>query len=366
MSSETNCQDIPYLLNMEPDIYIPSEASIFEIWNLNCDGLHVIRYTVQPNGLTIPFYTNGDEFAYFIQGELTLAQIIPGCSKKLGGEKNECEQIYHFRSGDVGARWAGDIIWSYTSGNEITIIISLLRVTDNRGLQIFSLGGPQNILGRFTSKFITNAFNINNELAMKFQRKDPRGNTIYMTRGELHLSNVIDSSSCITNNTRIAKLVDPPKADLSTTKVGYFTTIGVQEFPFLQSIEFSASYNLMFKDVMRLPHWENTYKIIYVVKGQGRIQVADDNGKNVFDGIIKRGRILIVPKYLVMAEKAKSEIFEYVTFKTNANPISYDISGQKSVVYGLPTEVVKNAFNITKEEAKNVKFGRKETHLAKT
>ncbi|WCJ38342.1 11S globulin seed storage protein 2 [Euphorbia peplus] len=362
MNSETNCTTIPNLIDREPDIYIQSEASSFEVWNLNCDGLHVLRYIIQPNGLTLPFYSSGNEFFYFIQGELTIAFLIPRCSD---GEKNECQQIYNYQRGDLGARHAGEIGWSINNGNESNIIISILRVTDIDGLRIFSLGGPQNILAGFSSDFITNAFNIEAKLARKLQRKNPRGNTIYMTRGELHLTNVIDSSSYKTNNTKIVKLVDPPKADLSTTKVGYFTSIDAHEFPILESVKFSASYNLLLKDVMRLPHWENTYRIVYVVKGEGRIQVADDNGKNVFNDVIKEGQILVVPKFLVMAEKAKSEKFEYVTFKTNANPISYDISGRNAVTYALPLEVVTDGFKITEEEAKKVKFAREETHLAK-
>ncbi|WCJ38333.1 11S globulin seed storage protein 1 [Euphorbia peplus] len=366
MSSETNCSEVPRLLNKEPDIIIKSEASIIEIWSLNCDGLHVVRYTIQPNALTIPFFYNAAEMAFFIQGELTLALFINGCPNKSDGEENECQQIYRYRGGDVGARRAGEVVWSYTTGNDILITVSLIRVTDGGGLRVFSLGGPQNLLNGFSSDFITDAFNVNSELAMKLQRKDPRGNTIYLTRGELHFSDVIDSSSPVTNNSRIAKLVDSPKEVLCTTEAGYFTTIDVHKFPFLESVHFSGSYNLMFKDVMRLPHWENTQRILYVVKGEGRIQVADDNGKNVFDDDVNEGRILVVPKFMVMAEKANSERFEYVTFKPNANPISYDVSGRKSVVYGLPLAVVTNAFSITEEEAKKVKFAREETSLATT
>ncbi|XP_065874175.1 11S globulin seed storage protein 1-like [Euphorbia lathyris] len=119
------------------------------------------------------------------------------------------------------------------------------------------------------------------------------------------------------------------------------------------------------RDVMRLPHWENTHSIMYVVKGEGHIQVVDDNGKNVFDGSLKEGQLLIVPHSFLMAEQAKSERLEYVTFKTNGNSITSDLSGQKSVINCLPLEVLISAFRINKEEAKNVKFGRKETSLVK-
>ncbi|WCJ38339.1 Glutelin type-B 2 [Euphorbia peplus] len=246
-------------------------------------------------------------------GELTTGLIIHGCSD---GEKNECQQIYRYQRGDVGTRHAGEVGWGYNGSNGSNIAISILRVNDIGGLRIFSLGGPQNILDGFSSKFISNAFNIQPELAMKIQRKDPRGNTIYLTRGEIHLSNVIDASSCKTNNTRIATLVDPPEADHAIAKDGYFTTIDVDKFPILESVKFSASYNLMLKDVMRLPHWENSNRIVYVVKGEGLQMIME----RAF--VVKEGEILIVPKFLVMTEKAKSEMFEYIMFETNANPIT--------------------------------------------
>ncbi|WCJ38255.1 11S globulin seed storage protein 1 [Euphorbia peplus] len=347
MSSKTKCEEIPHLLDKEPDIYFPGEAGEFK-----CGFFHK-------------------------------------CSGNSTAKKNEneCGQFYRYRSGDVGTRNGGELLWDYNDGNETTIVISLFRTSNNIDtLQIFPLGGPQNMLGGFDLKYITEAFNINSELALKLQRKDIRGNFINATSCGIDFSNVPIIQSCPRkdqqakvgvsnvgdelreyvcndNNSRIETLSDPSVADVFIPEVGYFTTIDAHKFP--QSNQFSVSYNLLLEDVIRLPHWENTYRIILVVKGEGCIQVVDGNGKNVFDGVVKEGQVLIVPKYLVMAEKSNSKIFVYVTFMPNANPISYDISGRNSIVYGLPFEVLTNAFNITEEEAEKVKFGRNETTLAK-
>ncbi|WCJ38348.1 13S globulin seed storage protein 1 [Euphorbia peplus] len=365
MGSETNCTTIPNLIDREPDTSFPGEAGSIDVWNLNCARLYVVRFTIKPNGHLVPTYTNAYEFSYFIQGKLTVGRIIPRCSQKSDGEKNECQKIYQYEKGDVTATRAGEIIWSYNGGNETVIVISIYRVTNIDTLRVFSLGGSQKILNGFSSDFISNAFNIDVELAMKLQVEDRRGIIIYIS-SEIDLPNVItDESFDNNNNTRIAKLSGPSKKDLFIPKVGYFATVDAREFPILELIKFSASYNLLLKDVMRLPHWENSYRIICVLKGEGQIQVAGDNGKNVFNKVIKEGQILLVPKYFVMAEQAKKKIFEYVIFKTIANPISYDISGRNSVMYGLPLEVLTNAFQITEAEAKKTKFGRNEITLAK-
>ncbi|WCJ38331.1 11S globulin seed storage protein 1 [Euphorbia peplus] len=381
MSSKTKFQEIPQLLDMEPDMYFPSEAGSVEIWNLT-DGLYVGRYTIQPNGLMLSFYTNADEFAYMLKGKFLTGLFIRGCSRKSNAE---CRQFYRFRMGDVGSRNGGEFLWNYNDTNETVIIIAVLRTTNKESLRVFLLGGPQNLLGGFGLEYLSEAFNVDSDLARKLQNKDLRGNIIYLTPGGIDLSNVpiiqscprkdqqgkkrvVDESFCNAYDTRVEKLHDPLMVvDIGLLEKinGIFTTIDSQEFPILQSTQYSVSYTLLLKDVIRLPHWENSDRIILVVKGEGWIQVVDNNGTNVFDNIVKEGQFLTVPKFLVMTEKSKTEFFEYVIFMTNANPISFDIAGRNSVVHGLPLEVLTNAFNITEEEALKVKFARKETSLAK-
>ncbi|XP_065850966.1 11S globulin seed storage protein Ana o 2.0101-like [Euphorbia lathyris] len=183
-----------------------------------------------------------------------------------------------------------------------------------------------------------------------------------MTSGGFHLSsstiapsspkqerkgpyNVNDESLC-NINTRIAKISDPSRADLFIPGVGQLTTIDVHQLSILESSQLSVTYTLL-------------------LKGKGHIQVVDDNGKNVFDDIVKEGQLLLVLHSFLMAEQAKSEIYEYFTFKTNGNPITSKLTGRNSVINCLPLEVLTNAFEINKEEAKKVKLGRNETSLVK-
>ncbi|XP_065874690.1 prunin 1 Pru du 6.0101-like [Euphorbia lathyris] len=386
ISSKTECQEIDGLIAREPDIFIPTQTGYAEVWDPNtdyfqCAGVQVTRYTILPNRLGNPFYLNADEMGYVLQGKAILGLIIPGCSQELDGETNECQKILRIQSGDVFVLRAGEVNWFYNDGNETYISIVITRLPSPEPRRGFQLGGSENILSGFSSEFITKAFNINNELATKLRNNmDHRGRI----DGGFYLSsspttqpcqkqdqqernypyNVKDEFLC-NINMRIAKLSDPSSADLFIPQVGHLTTVDVHQLPILKSSQLSASYNLLLEDVMRLPHWENSSSIIYVIKGEGQIQVVDDNGNNVFDDIIKEGQLLLVPKYYVFAEQAKCEMFEYVTFKTTANPITSDLSGRNSVINCLPLEVLTNTFSINKEEAQNLKFGRKETSLVK-
>ncbi|XP_065874666.1 11S globulin seed storage protein Ana o 2.0101-like [Euphorbia lathyris] len=325
ITSKTKCQVIPPLLATEPDTSIPSETSSLEFWNaysdqLECAGVGIVRYTIKPNAHLLPLYINAEEVFFVVQGSGIFSLIIPTCSQELDGEKNECHKIFHLQSGDVLALRGEETFWGYNSGNETFIIIIVSRISN---------AGP--IRDQQKRK---NSYNVKED-------------------------------SFYNINTRISKISDPSRADLFIPELGYFTTIDVHQIPILESTQISVSYNLLLKDVMRLPHWENSYTLNYVMKGEGHIQVVDDNGKNVFDDIIRKGQLLLVPHSFLMAEQAKSEMFEYATFKTTANPITSELSGRNSVINCLPLEIIRNAFQLNKEEAKKVKFGRKETSLAK-
>ncbi|WCJ38323.1 Glutelin type-B 2 [Euphorbia peplus] len=375
---EPKCQMIN-LIPVEPDIHISSEGGSTDTWNpksdhFQCAGVEVTRRTIKPNALYLPAYTNANKLAYILQGKGTLGLINHGCSKELKGEEKECEKIHHIQSGDLVALRAGEGVWAYNSGNETLSVLSIHYITNADGHRSFNLGGSTNILNGFSPEFITGAFNIDNDLANKLLRKkDLRGSVTYTSDGGLHYNspcprhdqpNFVDEFLCNVKS-RTTKISDPSRADLFIPEVGYLTSIDALKLPVLESIQLSVSYELLRKDVMRLPHWENSYTITYIVKGEGHVQVVDDNGKNVFDGILKEGQIFVIPQHLVLAKRAKSETFEYVTFKTTANPITSIVSGRNSVMSGIPLEVLTNSFEIAKAEAKMVKFGRTETALAK-
>ncbi|XP_065850698.1 11S globulin seed storage protein Ana o 2.0101-like [Euphorbia lathyris] len=387
ISSNTNCEVISRLFAREPSTNNPTVAGSIEIWDPNtdyfqCAGVRVVRYTLQPKRQIFPIHTSVDRLDYIVQGNVIFGLIISECSQELDGEKNECHQILRVHSGDVFFSRAGETFFINNDGDESLIVVGISRISNTDPFRIFSLGGLTNILAGFSSKFITKAFNVTHELATKLQRQiDLRGSTEYMTGGGFHLSsstttppcpkqerkgpyNVNDESLC-NINTRIAKISDPSRADLFIPRVGQLTTIDVHQLPVLESSQLSVTYTLLLKDVMRLPHWQNGYSAIYVVKGKCHIQVVDDNGKNVFDGIVKEGQLLLVPHSFLMAEQAKSEIVEYITFKTNGNPITSELTGRNSIINCLPLEVLTNAFEINKEEAKKVKLGRNETSLVK-
>lgn len=112
------------------------------------------------------------------------------------------------------------------------------------------------------------------------------------------------------------------------------------------------------------PHWnQNSHSIMYVIRGRARIQVVDHMGRSFFDGEVTQGQLLTVPQNHAIVKQAASEGFEWVSFKTNDNAKISPLAGRTSVIRALPEAVLMNAFRISREQAKQLKYNRDETFL---
>ena len=104
----------------------------------------------------------------------------------------------------------------------------------------------------------------------------------------------------------------------------------------------------------------NSNSVIYGLRGNAKVQVVDDNGDNVYDGVLREGQALVVPQNYVVLKRAENEGFEWVSIKTNDNAITNQLAGRLSVIQALPVDVLQNAFNIDENDAFQLKNNRNE------
>ncbi|KDP26529.1 hypothetical protein JCGZ_17687 [Jatropha curcas] len=438
LQQQNQCQ-LDRLDALEPDNSIQSEAGVVESWNPNqdqfqCAGVAIVRLTIQPKGLLLPSYSNAPQLVYIVQGTGMTGALFPGCaetyqeSQGSGGSSRveaQHQKIRRFRPGDIIALPAGVAHWCYNDGNEPVVAVSVLD-TANSANQLdmnprhFNLAGnpedefPQlhegrreggsqekypggrrasrergscnNLFCGMDSRFVAEAFNIDESLARKLQSEnDNRGNIISVEDGELQVvrpprtqqeaqqqeeregcpsgrDNGLEETIC---SMRIGEnIADPSRADVYVPEAGRVSTVNSHNLPILRWLQLSASYGVLRNDAMRLPHWHiNSHSVIYALKGQARVQVTDENGNTVFDGSVSKGQVLTVPQNFVVVKRAESERFEYVTFKTSDNAMTNDLAGRSSAVRAMPLAVIANAFRVSAEEARRIKFGRQETTL---
>jgi hypothetical protein len=109
------------------------------------------------------------------------------------------------------------------------------------------------------------------------------------------------------------------------------------------------------------PFWNiNAHSVVYMIQGHVRVQVVNNHGQNVFDGVLRPRQLLIIPQNYVVVKKAQREGCQYISFKTNANPMVSHIAGKNSILRALPVDVIANAYRISKQEARNLKYNRGE------
>ncbi|XP_059288766.1 13S globulin basic chain-like [Lycium ferocissimum] len=113
---------------------------------------------------------------------------------------------------------------------------------------------------------------------------------------------------------------------------------------------------------MIAPHWyNNAHSIIYITRGESRIQVVDHRGESVLDDQVREGQYIVVPQNYAIVKQAGNEGCEFIAFNSNDNAMINTLSGRTSAVWGLPVDVIANAYQISRDEARRLKFNREET-----
>lgn len=115
------------------------------------------------------------------------------------------------------------------------------------------------------------------------------------------------------------------------------------------------------QDAIFSPHYSvNSHTIVVVTRGDGRLQVVDDRGRNVFNGRVKQGEVIVIPQHYVSMKKAGSNGMEWVSFKTSAYPVKNQFAGRLSLFSGTPVQVLASSYGISFGQARQLKQCRKQ------
>lgn len=89
--------------------------------------------------------------------------------------------------------------------------------------------------------------------------------------------------------------------------------------------------------------------------------MVDNNGQTVFDEELQEGRVLVVPQNFAVVKRAERDEFEWISFKTSDNAMINPVAGPTSFMRALPDEVIANAYQVSREDARRLKYSRQET-----
>ena len=123
----------------------------------------------------------------------------------------------------------------------------------------------------------------------------------------------------------------------------------------------SATRVNLYQNAILSPYWNiNAHSVMHMIQGRARVQVVNNHGQTVFNDILRRGQLLIIPQHYVVLKKAEREGCQYISFKTNPNSMVSQIAGKTSILRALPVDVLANAYRISRQEAQNLKNNRGE------
>nr|ABG47337.1 glutelin precursor [Zizania latifolia] len=370
-----------------------------------------IMYIIQGRGITGQTFPGCPE-SYQQQFQQSMQAQLTGSQSQSQKFKDEHQKINRFRQGDVIALPAGVAHWCYNDGEVPVVAIYVIDI-NNAANQLdprqrdFLLAGnmrspqayrrevenqSQNIFSGFSAELLSEALGISTGVARQLQcQNDQRGEIVRVEHGLSLLqpyaslqeqeqkqeqpreryqvtqhqqsqygggcSNGLDETFCAM---RIWQNIDNPNlADTYNPRAGRVTNLNSQKFPILNLIQMSAVKVNLYQNALLSPFWNiNSHSVVYVTQGCARVQVVNNNGKTVFNGELRRGQLLIIPQHYVVVKKAQREGCAYIAFKTNPNSMVSHIVGKSSIFRALPTDVLANAYRISREDAQRLKHNR--------
>ncbi|CAK7331336.1 unnamed protein product [Dovyalis caffra] len=343
-----------------------------------------------------------------------------------GGRRQSTEdrhqKVRQVREGDVVALPSGVADWFYNNGDSPLVLIQLLDTSnlanqlDQDFRKFFLAGNPQqelqsqrrfsqrgqcggqyegprrrspqkrnhNVFNGFDERLLAEAFNIDTRLARRMKNEnDDRGIIVLAQREfqmvsppqsreeeEFESQGSQDGAGCngVEETFCTARLKhninDPKRADVFNPQAGRLTTVNSLNLPILRYVQLSAERGVLYPNALMSPHWNiNAHSILYITRGNGRIQIVGDNGQTVFDGQVREGQVVTAPQNFAVVKKAGRQGLEWVSFKTNDNAQISQLAGRFSAIRSLPEEVLANSFQISKEDARRLKNNREEVSV---
>ncbi|CAI0558856.1 unnamed protein product [Linum tenue] len=339
------------------------------------------------------------------------------------GFRDQHQKIRKVREGDVIALPAGVADWFYNDAQTPLVLVQIMDTSnpanqlDNNFRKFFLAGNPQqqiqgqrgqfsgqgfqrgesqsqsrrggsggqeqrsgNIFQGFDEQFLAEAFNVDTDLARRMKNENDNRGVIVRVEDRLQFltpefseeerseyqrgrpANGVEETFC---SARLKQNInDPSRADVYNPRAGRITSVNSHNLPILRSLRLSAQKGHLYQNAIMAPHWNmNAHSICYFTRGTGRVQIVDENGRSVFDGEVREGQILTAPHNFAVVKRAGGEGLEWVAFKTNDQAKISQLAGRVSSMRAFPEEVIANSFQVSREEARRLKFNRDEVTL---
>ncbi|KAH7691128.1 11-S seed storage protein plant protein [Dioscorea alata] len=330
-----------------------------------------------------------------------------GSSEQAQFQTDSHQKVHRVRQGDTVAIVAGATHWCYNDGDQDLVAVTVFNVNhqDNQldpSVRMFLLAGQfleqqssysrqesereqetesssrESVVSAFDPKLMSEILSIPEETVRQMQRNEKKGHMVTIEQGlsfvrpaeqqeqeecmdearpsskESQFANGLEEAYCYA---RIQHNLDTPEeTDIYSRKAGRFTSVNSNKLPILSTIGMSMDKINLRPDAIFAPHYTvNAHSIMFVTRGEGQVQVVDNKGRNLFNGRVRQGDLIVVPQFYVTVKKAGRDGFEFVAFKTAPIPVRSPLFGHMSLFSGVPAQVIASSYRISVGQARQLK-----------
>ncbi|KAL8536001.1 hypothetical protein ACS0TY_011587 [Phlomoides rotata] len=292
------------------------------------------KLVLHPRGFALPHYADTYKIAYVVQGECTVGIILPNSGQ---------EQVMIIKKGDALPVVMGSISWWFNGGDSDVTMIFLgesSRSYNPGQFDYFFLTGAAGLLGGFSTEFISKIYGFNKSDAQKLTKSQPNA-VIAIIDAEIKMPN---QPNCKTENYVVSLETLIPNSNGCAEMTA-------DNYPSLDRIGLSAGLKRLEAGSVSDPCYttDGSHRIIYVLKGSGRVQIVGLNGALALDTDVNEGHVFVVPRYFAAAELADENGMDFFYVSTSPRPVMEQLAGITSPFKALSSSVLQSALNVSPE-----------------
>ncbi|EFJ09931.1 hypothetical protein SELMODRAFT_159799 [Selaginella moellendorffii] len=327
-----------------------------------CDAeIGARKLILETNGLAVPFYKDSPVLSIIVRGSAKVGVINPLADKII-----DRSTVFHVRAGDAIALPRGTASWIFNDGQERTEVLEVAETRNSAQcgrFKVFLLAGGKkenyaSVLHGFSKQILSHAFDVEEQIVDSMLE----GNGVAIIKvdekrkmslpGNTHSNNIF-----IDYVYRWSHL----QPDVRVRDAGELRLLNSFKLPILKKLNMGAAYLKMEAGALTAPGWiQNAHKVMYVERGDGRVQVARDSGEQALDEPVQEGSLVIVPANHPSAKLAGKQGLNYYSIFTNDQPIESYMAGRNSVYRGIPRQVLSSAFQIDEKTQQQLEDARSE------
>ncbi|KAG9442472.1 hypothetical protein H6P81_018326 [Aristolochia fimbriata] len=383
-----------------PKKFMESEGGSYHVW-LSSDlpmlseaKVGAGKLVLEPRGLALPHYADCSKLAFVVQGSGITGLISPSCVK---------ERVVRLKEGDTIPVASGVTNWWYNDCQDSTFIVVFLGEARNAHRPgLFSyvfLAGANSVLGGFSQATLGRAWNLGAEQVKQLVNSQPGGIIVKVEEGkvmpgareededgfvfkletrrksplvgEIGKKFIFSGFSEATQYGRVGNLGEEqvkklmiPQESRNIVKVedGKGTPIAREEDEDGFHYKLNNTVSLGRKDLFPLligeiglsAHYAKVNpaspgvfsgsgdQATYVVKGRGRVEIVDMDGRRVLDAEVAAGQAFVVPRFFPFAVVAEDDQgMDLFAVTTSPEPMLE----MKTVLENMSPQVLEAAFN---------------------